>query len=331
MMNYNGCMTTIKYTTCLLLLMWLYNSTSHAQSLDHKNSGFRVLSWNISEDAFVENKTEFQALVAINQPDILLLDEVHPSATEKLLREALPQTGAKSDQNWFIDFGHSGGRQRGVIVSRYPLETVPEFDKKLPYPSADQAYIAEHMTEKERTYDNWSTTGGIAVNAAIASVSGSRLLLVALDMQCCGNDPVSWQEYRRRVEATEIRRLVRQVLDRTRVDAVIVTGDFNLVATPAPLIIMSNTDHPLFSSLATAEIYQTDGKSTWTWDGRGSKWPSRIMDFQLYSAQSLKLESGFVFNSEWLSAEEVAKLNFSASTQKQLSDHLPLVVDYQWR
>jgi endonuclease/exonuclease/phosphatase family metal-dependent hydrolase len=330
MMNYNGCMIKIKYTTFLLLFISLYSAAGLAQSMHENNQGFRILSWNVSEDAFVENKPEFRALVKFNQPDILLLDEVSPGATEMLLREALPAIDAGSDQTWFIDFGHSGGRQRGVVVSRYPLETVPEFDKQLPYPPADLAYITEHMTEKERTYENWSTTGGIAANAAIANLDSRRLLLVTLDMQCCGNDPASWQEYRRRVEATEIRRLVRQVLDRTKVDAVIVAGDFNLVATPVPIVIMSNPDRPPFSTLATAEIYQIDGKSSWTWDGRGSQWPSRVMDFQLYSAQTIKLTSGFVFNSELLSTDDLEKLNFQPTTQKSLSDHLPLVVDYRW-
>lgn len=321
----------IKNTICTLLYILLCSSAALAQSVNDNNESFRVLSWNISDDAFVENKPEFRALVEHNHPDILLLDEVEPSSTEALLRESLPPAAAESDQDWYIDYGHSGGRQRGVIVSRYPLETVAEFDTKLSYPEPAYSYILENMSEKEHTYANWSMDGGIAANAAIATLGNRRLLLVTLDIQCCGNDPASWQEYKRRTEVKEIRRLVRQVLQRTKIDAVIVAGDFNLVATPAPLIIMSNTEQPPFSNLATAEVYQIDGKSTWTWDSLGSQWPSRIMDFQLYSGQSLQVQSGFVFNSELLSTDDFEELKFQPSTQKQLSDHLPVVVDYQWR
>lgn len=324
-------MTRIKNTLCTLLVVLFCSSSALAQAVNDNNASFRVLSWNISEDAFVENRPEFRALVEHNQPDILLLDEVEPTSTEALLREALPPVGTEPDQDWFIDFGFSGGRQRGVIVSRYPLETVAEFDSKLNYPEPAYSYILENMSEKEHTYVNWSMDDGIAANAAIAHLGNRRLLLVTLDIQCCGNDPASWQEFKRRTEVKEIRRLVRQVLQRTKIDAVIVAGDFNLVATPAPLIIMSNTERPPFTNLATAEVYQTDGKSTWTWDGRGSQWPSRIMDFQLYSGQTLQIKSGFVFNSELLSPEVIAKLKFQPLTQKQLSDHLPVVVDYQWR
>ena len=302
-----------------------------AQTTGTNSERFRVLSWNVSEDAFVDTKTEFRALLEHNQPDILLLDEVHPTATEALLRESLPTPAADSDQDWFIDYGHSGGRQLGVIVSRYPLETVAEFDKKLNYPEPAHSYILESMTEKEHSYVNWSMDGGIAANAAIATLGNRRLLLVTLDVQCCGSDPTSWQEYKRRAVVTEIRDLIRQVLDRTKIDAVIVAGDFNLVATPLPLIIMSNTERPPFTSLTIAEVYQNDGKSTWTWDGRGTQWPSRAMDFQLYSGQSLHMQHGLLFNGELLSGDDLEKLNFRPETQKQLSDHLPLVVDYQWR
>lgn len=330
-------MTIIRNTISTLLFVSLFcSSPTVAQPVNDNpvndnNVSFRVLSWNIAEDVFVENKSEFRALVEHYQPDILLLDEVKPTSTEAHLREALPTTGTESGQDWFVDYGYSGGRQRGVIVSRYPLETVAEFDTKLRYPEPAHSYILENMSEKERSYVNWSMDEGIATNAAIATLDGRRLLLVTLDIQCCGSDPASWQEYKRRIAVEEIRRLVRQVLQRIKIDAVIVAGDFNLVATPAPLIIMSNIERPPFSHLATAEVYQNDGKSTWTWDGRGSQWPSRIMDLQLYSGQSLHVKSGLVFNSELLSAGDLKKLKFQPTTSKQLSDHLPVVVDYQWR
>jgi len=294
------------------------------------NFSVRVLSWNVGEDAFVDRMSEFHTLVDYIRPDILLLDEVKPTSDELLLREALTGPDNKSGISWHIDFGASGGRQVGVIVSRYPLETVPEFAGKLDYARKDYDYISQQMTGLERTYQNWTIDDGIAANAAIVLAGERRILAVVFDMQCCGNDPGSWQEYRRRVEAREIRKLINAVLQRTKVDGIIVAGDFNAVSTPLPLVTLSNLNDKMHSNLSIAEVYQSDGAS-WTWDGRGSQYPSRVMDFQLYSAKTMRVNKGFIFNSELLSADEFEQLEFEAVTSKQLSDHLPLVIDYLWK
>jgi len=294
------------------------------------NFSVRVLSWNVGEDAFVDRMSEFHTLVDYIRPDILLLDEVKPTSDELLLREALTGPDNKSGISWHIDFGASGGRQVGVIVSRYPLETVPEFAGKLDYARKDYDYISQQMTGLERTYQNWTIDDGIAANAAIVLAGERRILAVVFDMQCCGNDPGSWQEYRRRVEAREIRKLINAVLQRTKVDGIIVAGDFNAVSTPLPLVTLSNLNDKMHSNLSIAEVYQSDGAS-WTWDGRGSQYPSRVMDFQLYSPKTMRVNKGFIFNSELLSADEFEQLEFEAVTSKQLSDHLPLVIDYLWK
>lgn len=279
-------------------------------------------------------------MVAYSRPDILLLDEVQPASKESLLRKALPEPANTRDSIWHIDYGASGGRQRGVIASRFPLENVPEFDTILAYPKQDYDFIAASMKKHERNYQNWTLDDGIAANAAIVLAGEHRLLVVTLDLQCCGNDPGSWQEYRRRAEVREIRKLIKTVLIRTEVDGIIVAGDFNVVSTPLPLLILSNLDNDRHSNLSMAEVYQSDG-SSWTWDGRGTEFPSRAMDFQLYSAKSLRMKGGFIFNSELLSADETEHpqlehlqpehFQFDGGTSKQLSDHLPVVVDYQWK
>ena len=55
---------------------------------------------------------------------------------------------------------------------------------------------------------------GIPVNGAVILIGKQRLLVVITDLTCCGNGPQSWEELRRRVEASEIRRLLQQILER---------------------------------------------------------------------------------------------------------------------
>lgn len=343
------------WLTFLLLSVALVACKPATINPDQAAHNLRVLSWNIGEDAFVKSMPAFHSLVAHNRPDILLLDEVEPASDESLLRKALPGPANAPGGTWHIDYGASGGRQRGVIVSRFPLENVPEFDTILAYPKQDYDCIAASMSKRERNYQNWTLHDGIAANAAIVLTGEYRLLVVTLDLQCCGNDPGSWQEYRRRVEVREIRKLIKTVLMRTEVDGIIVAGDFNVVSTPLPLLILSNLDNDRYSNLSMAEVYQSDG-SSWTWDGRGTMFPSRAMDFQLYSAASLRMKSGFIFNSELFSPVEPEQLQpeqleleqrqleqrqlehlqlehfqFGGGTSKQLSDHLPVIVDYQWK
>jgi endonuclease/exonuclease/phosphatase family metal-dependent hydrolase len=155
--------------------------------------------------------------------------------------------------------------------------------------------------------------------------------VVVADLQCCGNEPASWQEYRRRIEMTEIRRLIRQVLERTEVDGIVAAGDFNLVSTAVPLVILAGPYAQPHAGLIPAELYHVDGISSWTWDGRGTPYPSRALDFQMYTAGSLRVQNGYIFDSEDISPEQFKLLNMQVETSRSLSDHRPLVVDYSWR
>jgi hypothetical protein len=109
------------------------------------NEGVRLLSWNVSSDAFVRDPAAFRALVRHAQADILLLDEVAPSTNANDLRDALAGLESDGKGGWRIDFGQSGGRQRGVIASRMPPERLPEFSDIVPYPEAERRRLSDRM------------------------------------------------------------------------------------------------------------------------------------------------------------------------------------------
>jgi endonuclease/exonuclease/phosphatase family metal-dependent hydrolase len=297
------------------------------------DSRLRLLSWNVSNDAFVRDPDVFRALMRKARPDVLLLDEVSPSTSEDQLREALDGPEAGGAAHWHINTGRSGGRQRNVIASRLPLEPLPEFGKRIAYPRLDRERIARRMRAANSVSSAANLEDGIAVNGAIVQAGARRLLVVSLDLQCCGNDPGSWEEERRSVETREIRRRVQQVLRRVHVDGVILAGDFNLVASPLPLLIAAGPYPAPHAGLLAAELYQIDSHDTWTWtwDGHGERFPDRAMDFMLYSPRSLTLDEGYILDTEDLSPGELASLGLEHDSVDRLSDHRPLVAQFQWQ
>ena len=295
------------------------------------NSGIRILSWNISSNAFIRSPEEFQALLRWAAADILLLDEVRPAADAGKLQEVLEDLRSGQDAAWNIDYGISGGRQRGVIASRAPLEPLAEFSTIIPYPEDAKAYILEAMSARERADSDLSMEYGIPVNGAVILTGKRRLLVVIADLQCCGDNRASWQEYRRRVESREIRRVVSEVLNRTEVDAAILAGDFNLVNSPFPLALLAGPyPHP-HPGLIPAEVYHLDGSTAWTWDGRGTPFPSGTLDYQLYGPHSLHVRNGIILDSEDLATQELERYGLEAEASRRLSHHRPLLVDYGWQ
>jgi exonuclease III len=296
------------------------------------DAGFTALSWNVSGEAFASHPDEFRALLASASPDLVLLDEVAPSTSAEKLRAVLPPSANDpANDGWQVSIGSSGGRQRDGIATRQPIEELPEFAGIIPYPESARRMITERMNDEDRTRYAARMDDGIAVNGAIVHVDAKRLLVVIADLECCGNDPASWAELKRRVEATEIRRLVRQVLARSPVDGVVLAGDFNLVSTPIPLVLMSGPYEGPHAGLIAAEVHHKDGITTWTWTDPDSPFPSRALDYQLYSPDALRVQNGYVLETDGMSADELAANGLRTDTASLLSDHRPVVVEYSWR
>jgi hypothetical protein len=295
------------------------------------DAAVRILSWNISDDAFVAEPEIFQSLLRWADPDIVLLDEVSPSADIAQLRVALEGLRPGENETWHISVGASGGRQRDAIASRKPQEALPEFSSMIPYPDVDQTYILEHMSDLHRSFSDFSMDEGIPAHAAIVITNGRRLLIVVVDLQCCGDGPDGWPEYRRQVEAREIRRRIEQVLERTAVDGLIIAGDFNLVHGSVPAAILNKPYRMCHEDLRAAELYHPDNVANWTWDGRGMPFPFGILDFQFYCPESLELRSGFILDTESLAPDALEKYGLESDSSTRTGRHRPLIAEYGWK
>lgn len=319
---------TLALIACLLAI---FSVCSIANEPKVSDDSIRVLSWNISGDAFVSEQREFRSLLRWADPDVVLLDEVQPSANKSDLLKSFDALRPDIDDTWTVDIGVSGGRQRCVVASRAPQEPLPEFSSIIPYPDADRRYLLEHMSDDDLEYSKYGLDGGIPVNGAIVLDGDRRLLTIIADLQCCGDDQDSWQEYRRRAEAREIRRLIQQVLQRTTVDGILIAGDFNLVNGPLPLVMLSESGTPDNAGLIAAELYHPDGFTSWTWDGRRTPFPSGTLDFQLYDSQNLVMHTGFILDTEKLSAEMLQQHALESDTAGLTGRHRPVLVEYGWK
>jgi exonuclease III len=323
-------MFSITRIAFILLAFTVACEFSFADEPSTQDSGIRVLSWNVSSNAFVRQPDDFRALLRWAHADIVMLDEVRPNADAGKLRKVLADVETGHETAWNIDYGTSGGRQRGVIASRLPLESLPEFSENIPYPEDAMAYILEAMSPTERANSDLSMDHGIPVNGAVVLVGERRLLVVVADLQCCGDDRSSWQEYRRRVESREIRRVIRQVLERTEVDGVIFAGDFNLVNSTFPLAILAGPIPPPHSGLLAAEVYHLDGTTAWTWDGRRTPFPSGTLDYQLYGPWSLYIRESVIVDTEDMTPGELEQFGLRPESSGRLSRHRPVLVEYGW-
>jgi len=318
-----------RFVCCILLLLCL---DSRGVTGDHSDAAgtARILTWNVSSDAFVTRPEEFASILAWADPDIVLLDEVSPAADLAPLASGL--AALQGDEiAWQLSVGPSGGRQRCVVASRGMHESVPELTDIVPYPDADRSYILQHMSAAERVNGDWSMEHGIPVHGAIIATRGGRLLVVIADLQCCGSSARGWQEYRRRVEAREIRRRVSQALMRTTVDGMVIAGDFNLVQGTEVLQILRAPYADPGAELAVAEPVHPDGVSSWTWDGRGTPFPSGRLDYQLYDPASLSVRGALVLDAESAGPDELAQFGLDRHSSATTGRHRPLVVEYARR
>ncbi len=186
------------------------------------------------------------------------------------------------------------------------------------------------MSPEDRANPDWSMDGGIPVNGAVIQTGSRRLLAVVADLQCCGDSPEGWQEFRRRVEAREIRRLIRQVLEKKSVDGIVFAGDFNLVTSTFPMALLTGPYPSPHSGLIPAELYHSDGATTWTWDGRRTPFPSNTLDYQLYGPHGLEMRSGFILDTERIPLDTREQFGLEFNTSMQIGRHRPLVVEYSW-
>ena len=311
-----------------LICLALFACPALAQTLPRApGTALRALVWNVSREQFFDQQLGFVAALRAMDADLIILDEMSAQRTAPDVVAMLKQV---DDAPWQVAYGSSGHNQRAVFALRGDLSPLASF-KYLPYPPRFVREMqAIRLNPRQQGQMGASLDAGIAAFGAEARHAGRRLLVVGVDLQCCGDTDDAWEERRRHVEARIIRRTLEQAWSTRRPDAVIVAGDFNAVRGLTPVELMQGSRNRPQQRLSIASARHANGKDSWTWDGRGTPFPSRPIDFMLHSAQ-LKVLNALVFDPETMSEAQRQTLGLSVDQFIPLSAHRPIVVDFAWR
>lgn len=289
---------------------------------------FRVVSWNVGRETIFRQPEAFGAILRALDPDLLLLDEVAGGHTapeiQALLDRILP-----GDEPWRVVYGSSGGSQRGVVAAR---GTAPEmarsFMSMLPYSDSAQDVIDGDTAAAARGWLRSRLQVNVPATGAVVAVGGRRLLGVTVDLES-GGAVGSPKDRLRRIEALRIRDAVAQTVAAGTVDGVLVTGDFNLVASTHPLEILATGLDVDGSDLHVPTPLRLDGASALTWENPEEPFTPSRLDFVLVGDAALAVTGGFVFRAGDLSAAWRERHGL-AQDASAVTDHLPVVTDLRW-
>lgn len=283
----------------------------------------RVLTWNV-ERAFLQRNADFQRVLRAIDADVLVLDEMAADLSAARIAAAMPPQRAP----WQAVYGSGGGpHQRASIVTTHRLEPVPAFDR-LAYPEARYNRWLSIVPPQAEARARASLDAGVAAVGGIVDIDGRRLLVVGLDLQCCGDTPEGPEEERRRFEAASIRAAIDDVAGTLALDGILVGGDFNAVQGSAPVDLLRRGANAS-KALTAVEARHRGHDVAWTWSGEGTPFPSGRLDFVLHSGALVPLQAQ-VFDSEDLDTRARAALGIAPGLSQSLSPHRPVVVDFGW-
>jgi endonuclease/exonuclease/phosphatase family metal-dependent hydrolase len=226
------------------------------------------------------------------KPDVLLLQELDSDDSPESVVAFLQETLGDS---WNVLMSEVNGTERhhklrSAIASTFPLE--------------------------ELLIKNKGTLKAVRANA---DIDGTVIQLLSLHLRCCGG-PLGEEEEQRQREAKIIRRAAKSPKSK----ASIIAGDWNLVGTDKPLNIVKANDFTVVGAL------QPDGALYATWSNTKSPFTPGRLDWMVYKGKKIQTSNSFVLDSSDLDAESLEKYGLQRDDTANLSDHLPLVADFEF-
>jgi hypothetical protein len=278
----------------------------------------RIVTWNVGDRTPLRTPEPFRRTLRAAAPDVVLFDELNPAIDVAALRALLP-----ADADWTVVLGAGGGRQRTAVASRLPLEPVPSL-ARVAYPDSLANLASLPMVRQMQQDLRSAAEDGIPTTGAIVTVQGRRILLVPLDLMCCG--AVGGAEDRARIMAADaVQQAVRQAIRSDALDGVIIGGDLNLVGSRTPLEVLLHGLDPGNGDLEPVKSTTLNGASVSTWRSPGPFPPGRL-DWILLSPSSLEVNQAFVLDAAML-APDAQKAAGLEPTDTDVTDHLPVVAD----
>lgn len=298
-------------------------------ALQRGEDELRVVVWNVSSGQFTREPAPFRRVLRALSPDVVLLDEVPPDATDDWLGPFFAEV-AGGPWDWWLAEG--GGVQRTLVASpSLPVEGEPQLGR-IDYPppvldrwveETDSADFAVVRAPAERD-------GGLSATGAWIQVQGTPVLFVPVDLQSAGFDG-SPRDRLRELQAGVLRDAVSRVVDQRPEAGLVIGGDLNLVGSPRPLSTLIRGLGPGGRDLTVVRPLNVSDRSLVTWRSLGNAdgfSPGRL-DFVAFRAGILDVARAFVFDVDDYGADALESLGLQGGETNETSDHLPVVVDFR--
>lgn len=282
----------------------------------------RLLTWNVSDRALLTRTDAFERILRALDPDVVLLDEVSPQIDAQWLATFFTRLSGE----WSVVMGQGGGRQRTAIASRLPLAAEPAL-ARVAYPDSVALLDTMRMPRQPRNDARTFRTDAVPAVGARVQVEGLTVLLVALDLSCCGY--AGSEEDRFRIMASSAVHDAIAGVVAGGIDGVVIGGDFNLVGSRTPVDVMARALDPAGGNLAAIDGIRLNGLSNATWRNPADIFPPGRLDWVLYSPSSLFALRSFTFATEDLPAEVLVAFGLEGGDSERASDHLPVVADFR--
>ena len=290
------------------------------------DASFRVVVWNTSGLPSTERAAYLRILRAVDA-DVVLLDEVGtrraPRAFANWFDDLRPD-----DSAWSVIVGRSF--QGTAVAVRGRVE--PAFDGVSRHAPAADALLATFPADSRPMLRTIFEEDKVGATGALAAIGRRRVLAVPVDLTS-GGGADTFNEASRLQESLAIGTAVRQALSRSRPDAVIIAGDFNLVGSREPIEALLRGGLDVDGSpLVPARVLQLNGRTNATWRPiSGGRFSAGQLDWVLYGDATLVQAGGFVFDTADLPDYWLTHHQLRATDSARTSDHLPVVVDFKWR
>lgn len=281
-----------------------------------QNSDLRVLSYNVLFDSFFESN-KFQSYKRILEsidPQVIGFQEIYDHSATQVASKVESMIPSVLNEQWY--FAEAGPDIHAI--SRYPI-------------------LASTTIEGTS-----SSQGNGAFLIDLPDVVEDLLFIVA-HTPCCGNDAG------RQWEVDAIMGFIRDAkngigpLQIENNAPIIICGDMNFVGDDQQLetfltgnIINEAQFGEDFSvdwdgsNLVDAKPYLTELPMTVTWYALESSFSPGRLDFQFYTGSNISAINSYSLFTPSLPLDTLLAYDFETSDVLNASDHLPLVVDYQF-
>lgn len=277
----------------------------------------RIISYNVLSDGLFDQSRipSFARIFQATQPDLIGFQEIYDHSSAQVANQMESILPSAPGQQWY----HTQEGPDCHAISRYPI--------------LESALIPGYNQ-------------GAGNGAFLIDVPGieTNLLLIVAHPPCCTNDSG------RQIEVDLIMEFLREAKAGNgpipiATDApIVILGDMNFVGDNRQLETLLSGDisdessyGPDFTpdwdgnSLLDSRPYTTGVPFSYTWYRRGSSFSPGRLDYVIYSSSNLILQNSYALFTPGLPPDSLSAFNLFANDVVIASDHLPVVVDFEFK